>query len=219
MKKPLAPVMVLAAAAAFFAAATPCVTAQTSPVCDIKKITPSLLNSPQITAEYSRKPGQNRSPQWLEVDVEFDMPQPSKSGPKFADELTVNYYILLNNKDTTEDRKPTLLSGSVSHADVPYGKGLHVGAFVSPQTMLRFFDGKAPGNINQAVVDVGVTVSDASGVVARHALKSQVRGDKGWWDNTADFSEVTGRVLSKDATPFAHLSWDYYLPPKSKAGF
>jgi hypothetical protein len=85
--------------------------------------------------------------------------------------------------------------------------------------MLRFFDGKAPGNINQAVVDIGVTVSDASGVLARQALKSQVRGDKGWWDNSEDFSEVTGRVLSKDATPFAHLSWDYYLPPKSKAGF
>lgn len=217
MKKPLAPVILLAAAV-LFAAAAPSVDAQTSPDCDIKKITPLLLNSPQIAAEYSRKPGQNRPPQWLEVDVEFDMPQTSKTGPKFADELTVNYYILLNNKDATEDRKPTLLTGSVSHADVPYGKGLHVGAFVSPQTMLRFFDGKAPGNINQTVVDVGVTVSDASGVIARHALKSAVRGEKGWWDNTADFSEVTGRVLDKEATPFAHLSWDYYLPPKSKAG-
>ena len=188
--------------------------AQSSPVCEIKKILPEFVTS-QIASSYSKKASQSNG-SWLEVDVDFDFPQPDKKGPKFADDLTVNYYILLNNKSSSEDGKATLLTGSVSHTDIAYGKGLHSAAFVSPQSLARFFDGKAPNNFNQAITDIGVTISDGSGVIARKAFKSQVRGDKGWWDDTSDFTEVTGRVLSKDATPFAALAWDYYLPLKAK---
>ena len=155
---------------------------------------------------------------WLEIDVDFDMEQPDKNGPKLGEDLTVNYYILLNNKSLTEDGKATLLTGSVSHAEYLFGKGMHVGAFVAPQTLLKFFDGEAPRNINQAIIDIGVTISDSTGVIARKASKSQVRDDKGWWDNTEKYTEVTGRVLAKSDTPFAHLAWDYYLPEKPKSG-
>ena len=118
----------------------------------------------------------------------------------------------------SEDHKPTLLTGTVTHADIMFGKELHAGAFVSPQTLLRFFDGKVPNTFAQAITDVGVTVSDSTGVIAQKAFKSQTRGDKGWWDSTEHFTEVPGRVLAKDATPFADLAWDYYLPTKPKAG-
>jgi hypothetical protein len=155
---------------------------------------------------------------WLEIDAEIDMRQPDRNGPKLGEELTVNYYILLNNKTETEDGKATLLTGSVTHAEYLYGKGLHVGAFVTPQTLSKFFAGKAPNNLNQAVTDIGVTISDSTGVIARKGFKSAVSGDKGWWDNTEKFTEVTGRVLAKSDTPFADLAWDYYLPEKPKSG-
>jgi hypothetical protein len=99
--------------------------------------------------------------------------------------------------------------------DVPYGKGLHVAAFVSPQTLSRYFDGKAPINIQQAVLDVGVTISNANGVVAISSFKSAevAKQGKGWWEDDSAMTKVTGRVLDKSQTPFAPLAWDYYLPP------
>ena len=215
MTKPLAPVLLLASAL-FLALATGPALAQSAAECEIKKLEAALIPSPQINSSYSKKSAQPHM--WLEIDVEIDIPQPDKNGPKLGEDLTVNYYILLNNKSLTEDGKATLLTGSVSHAEYLYGKGLHVGAFVSPQTLLKFFSGEAPRNINQAVVDLGVTISDSTGVIARKASKSQVRDDKGWWDNTEKYTEVTGRVLAKSDTPFAHLAWDYYLPEKPKSG-
>ena len=217
MTKPLAPVLLLAAAI-FLALASGPARAQSAVKCEIKKIDAALIPSPQINSSYSKKSAQGQPSPWLEIDVDIDIPQPDKNGPKLGEELTVNYYILLNNKSLTEDGKATLLTGSVSHAEFLYGKGLHVGAFVSPQTLLKFFGGDAPRNINQAVVDLGVTISDSTGVIARKASKSPVRDDKGWWDNTEKYTEVTGRVLAKSDTPFAHLAWDYYLPEKPKSG-
>ena len=215
MKKPLASVLFLASAL-FLAMASGPALAQSAVKCEIKKIESSLLSSPVIGSSYSKKGSQPQM--WLEIDVDFDMEQPDKNGPKLGEDLTVNYYILLNNKSLTEDGKATLLTGSVSHAEYLYGKGLHVGAFVSPQTLLKFFSGEPLRNINQAVVDLGVTISDSTGVIARKASKSQVRDDKAWWDSTEKYTEVTGRVLAKSDTPFAHLAWDYYLPEKPKSG-
>jgi hypothetical protein len=217
MTKPLAPVLLLAAAI-FLALASGTARAQSAVKCEIEKLEAALIPSPQTESSYSKESAQGEPSPWLEIDVEIDIPQPTKNGPKLGEDLTVNYYILLNNKSLTEDGKATLLTGSVSHAEYLFGKGLHVGAFVAPQTLLKFFDGEAPGKINQAIIDIGVTISDSTGVIARKASESQVRGDKGWWDSTEKFTEVTGRVLAKSDTPFADLSWDYYLPEKPKSG-
>ena len=217
MTKPLAPVLLLAAALLLALASGPA-RAQSAVKCEIKKLEAALIPSPQTGSSYSKKSAQGQPSPWLEIDVEIDIPQPDKNGPKLGEDLTVNYYILLNNKSLTEDGKATLLTGSVSHAEYLFGKGLHVGAFVAPQTLLKFFDGDAPRNINQAIIDIGVTISDSTGVIARKAYKSQVRDDKAWWDSTEKYTEVTGRVLAKSDTPFAHLAWDYYLPEKPKSG-
>ena len=217
MTKPLAPVLLLAAAI-FIALASGPALAQSAAECEIKKLEPALIPSPQTGSSYSKKSAKGQPSPWLEIDVEIDIPQPDKNGPKLGEDLTVNYYILLNNKSLTEDGKATLLTGSVSHAEFLFGKGLHVGAFVAPQTLLKFFSGEAPRNINQAIIDIGVTISDSTGVIARKASKSPVRDGKGWWDDTEKYTEVTGRVLAKSDTPFAHLAWDYYLPEKPKSG-
>ena len=215
MTKPLAPVLFLASAL-FLALASGPGLAQSDVSCEIKKIEAALITSPQTGSSYSKKSAQPHM--WLEIDVEIDIPQPDKNGPKLGEDLTVNYYILLNNKSLTEDGKATLLTGSVSYAEYLFGKGLHVGAFVAPQTLMKFFDGEAPRNINQAIIDIGVTISDSTGVIARKASKSQVRDGKSWWDSTEKYTEVTGRVLAKSDTPFAHLAWDYFLPEKPKSG-
>ena len=217
MKKPLAPVKLIAAEVLFSMAATP-LFAQSAPAPEIKEIKAEFLASPAIPGYAKKTAPSSKDAKWLEVDVKFDMPQKDKDAPKFVDELTANYFILLNNKATSEDGKATLLTGAITHGDVHLDKDLHVGAFVSPQTLARFFDDNTPTTANQAFINIGVTISDASGVIARHDQKN---GDIGtgktpWWENADKYNVVSDRVLSKDATPFAHLAWDYYLPLKAK---
>jgi hypothetical protein len=196
-------------------------TAQTSAPVGIKKIDPAFVESPQITAGTYRKARQGQATPWLEIDVAFDHGDANAPGPKVADELTVHYYILLDNasvKEASPDGKPTILTGSVTHADIPYGRGLHTAVFVSPQTLLRYFNGKVPTVPTQAIKDVGVTISDKSGVVAQDAWKSKPNQGQTWWSELAPYTQVTGRVMDKNQTPFAALAWDYYQPPKPKPG-
>ena len=215
MKKPLAPVKLIAAAVLFSMAASP-LFAESAPVPVIKEIKGEFLGSPDIPG-YAKKGSSGKKAQWLEVDVKFDMPQKDKDGPKFGDELTVNYFILLNNKDASEDGKATLLTGAITHVDIHFDKDLHVGAFVSPQTLARFFNDKTPNTANQALINIGVTISDSSGEIARKQMNGDLSPDKTpWWENPDKYNVVSDRVLSKDATPCAHLAWDYYLPLKAK---
>ena len=219
MRKSLFPATILPAL--FLALGGISVQAQVKSEFTIKKIEPALVETPQISAGSYRKqqPGAARPTPWLEVDVNFERDEVSKEASKFSDDLTVNFYILLNNAAISEDKQSTLLTGSTTISDVPYGKGLHAAAFVSPQTLARYFDGKAPTSIQQAIIDAGVTISDSTGVVAISSFKSAevAKQGKGWWESEAGMTKVSGRVLEKSQTPFAPLAWDYYLPSKSKA--
>jgi len=181
----------------------------------ITKIEPTLIDSPKLAGGYSKK-SQGRPAQWLEVEVTFDRNAVPKA-PKYADEITVNYFILLKNDTVTEDRKQTLLTGSVTHIHIPQEKNLHSVAFVSPRTLAKFFDGKVPVNAAQAVVDIGVTISGKEGLLAISTLKGSIKGDKGWWDNAQLYTPTPGFVLNKNDTPFAPLEWDYYEAIKPKA--
>lgn len=187
----------------------------------IKKIEPTLVDTPQFSAGSYRKQqaGAARPTPWLEIDVNFERDEISKEAPKYSEDLTVEFYILLNNAALNPDKKPTLLTGTTTISDVPYGKGLHTAAFVSPQTMGRYFDGKPPATAQQALVDVGVSISSSAGLVAIASSKSAdvAKQGKGWWDSDAEMTKVTGRVLEKSQTPFAPLAWDYFVPSKPKS--
>ena len=181
----------------------------------IKSIESSFINTPVINASGYTKKSTGRHGSWLEVEVTFER---SAKEPKFAEELTFNYYVLLKNERFTEDKKPTLLTGSITHVSVPQEKGLHSVALVSPRTLSRFFDGKTLVNAQQTVTDVGVTISGKNGLLAIATSKGTVKGDKGWWDNPAPYTPTPGALLNKNETPFAPLEWDYYEAVKSKSG-
>ena len=180
------------------------------------KVELNFLPSPKIVASgYLKKATVTGKPaSWLEVEVTFDRLALPKE-PKFAPELTFNYYVLLKNEGFTEDKKPTLLTCSVVHVHVPQEKGLHSVVFVSPRTLASFFDGKTPATVQQAVVDAGVTISGKNGLLASATFS---KGRQGWWDNTALYTPTPGALLNKNETPFAPLEWDYYESIKSKAG-
>ena len=214
MKKKSTPVLILLCSL-LFSLALP-LQANPGKNYSIKKVEAELIDSPQIpggpSKRISGKPGQ-----WLEIDVTFDRHDTTADAPKFSGDLTFNYYILLNNKSSTKEGKPTLLTGTITQTEAPMEKGLHAAAFVTPQTIALFFEGKPPTTTQQAIIDIGVTISDDAGVADQYTMK----GKPGWWDNKTQLeslSVVAGRVLSKDSTPFSALSWDYYLPAKTKSG-
>ena len=181
----------------------------------ITKIESGFVDSPKINVPGYAKRSTARPSPWLEIEVAFDR---NSKDPKFAEELTFNYYVLLKNEHVTEDKKPTLLTGTIVHVHVPQEKGMHSVAYVRPRTLARFFEGKAPVNAQQTVTDVGVTISGKNGLLAIATSKGTIKGDKGWWDNTAAYTPVPGALLNKNETPFAPLEWDFYEAIKAKSG-
>ena len=109
-----------------------------------------------------------------------------------------------------------MLTGTVTHVCVPDGKDLHSSIYISPRTLAKMFDGKAPVTLTQAIADAGVAVSGKEGPLAAFAWKSQVTKEgKGWWEN-ALYSPTPGLLLNKNETPFAPLEWDFFEAIKSK---
>jgi hypothetical protein len=197
----------LAASAALLAAVAPSIAQQPNTEFKITKIEPSFVESPTYGGvRYDKRGAKPGS--WLEVEVTFDW-QPRLKEPKYTEELTANFYILLTNV-TQQFPKGALLVGSVNLMSIPQGKDLHTVVYVSPRTLERMFDGKVPANAAQAVTDVGVTLSKQGQVVATTSWKSK-SGE--WWPQ---FQQTPGYVLNKNETPFAPLAWDYYEAIKPK---
>jgi hypothetical protein len=174
----------------------------------ILRVEPSFLDSPAYSGTRFDKRGP-RAKSWLEVEVTFEW-QPRLRDPKYTDELTFNYYILLRNR-SPQYPQGTLLVGSVTHMSIPQEQDMHSVVYVSPRTLERFFDGKLPANAEQALVDVGVTITKQGQEVASTSWKSK-SGE--WWPQ---FQQTSGFVLNKNETPFAPLAWDYFeaIKPKS----
>ena len=188
------------------------VQAQQNTEFQIVRITPDLVTTPEYSISYgpkNKKVPKNKD--FIELEVSFDW-QPKAKLPQFLDDLTLNYYVLLNNK-SKEYPKGTLLIGSVTHTAIPQAKGMNSVMYISPRTLERFFDGKAPSTVSSAIVDVGVTVTKQGQLVAEKSWK----GKGQWWSS---LEQVNGYVLNKNETPFAPLAWDYYEAIKARpAGF
>lgn len=177
----------------------------------LTKVTPELFDTPTPNSGGNFNKKANRPAKWLEVETSFDwQPRLGPKDPKFLDELTVTYYILLNNANTNVDRQPTLLVGTVTHVNIMPGRDLHSSVYVAPRTLEKYL-GAAPNNAAAAVLDVGVTLTSKGQPAGEIVWK----GKGAWWTNP-QYKQVQGDVLTKNDTPFAHLSWDYFEPIKTK---
>ena len=174
----------------------------------IVKITPDLVITPEYNVNFGPKNKRvAKNKEFLEVEVSFDW-QPKDKDAKFLDEITLNYYILLNNK-SRENPDGTLLAGSVTHVAIPAAKALNSVMYISPRTLERFFEGKIPTSASAAVTDIGVTITKQGQLVAEGSWKG--RGQ--WW---SAMQQVNGYVLNKNESPFAPLAWDYYEAIKTR---
>ena len=156
---------------------------------DILKISPAVDMTPQITFQFGPESHPTpRSQQWLEVEVNF------MARPEWTDELTFNYFILLNGE---------CLTGSVTHIDIPAGRDLYSVMYVSPRTIAKIMNGQPLTGV--AIQDVGVQIVSKGEVLVTKSYKT--RGATQWWQNQ---QQVSGKVLNKDQTPFGPLIWDRY---------
>lgn len=180
---------------------------------NVAKITPELVTTPEYSFSYGPK-GKRvaKNKNWLEVEVSFDW-QPRDRKEMFTDDVTIEYFVLLNDA-SRENPKGTMLTGSVTHVAIAAGKGMNSVMYVSPRSLERFFDGKAPTNVNSAIKDIGIVLKHKGQPVAQSALFSKIGTGNPWW--TADgFAPTPGFVLNKNETPFAPLLWDYYEAVKA----
>ena len=176
--------------------------AQVNTEFQITKIDPQINSTPSVTYSLGLQKSTGQAKNWIAIEVVFTW-KPRLSTEKFADDVTFNYYVLLNNKSATNPQG-TLLIGQVTHTAIPAsGNDLRSVIYISPRTLERFFDGKIPSTPSSALVDIGVTITRQGQIVADKSLK----GSGDWWPQ---FQQTSGYLLNKNETPFAPLYWDYY---------
>jgi hypothetical protein len=158
-----------------------------APEFQITKITRNLIPTPQFAHAGGAQYQTNQRDRWLEVEVEF------KATPELTDDLTFKYYILFNG---------TLLTGEVTHVNIPAGRENHSVMYVPPRVLARFANKRAiTENLCQ---NVAVQIVQGGDVKAEASLN---RAQPQWYDA---LPQVPGLVLNKDQTPFAPLYWDRY---------
>ena len=160
----------------------------------VTKITKNLITPPEFTYTGAQQYAANQRERWLEVEVEF------AAMPEFTDELTLKYFILVNGK---------LLTGEVTHVNVPAGRENRSVMYVSPRALARALGNRAltPNSVQNIAVQI----------VQQGSVKSELSQDRaqpGWF---ASMAAVAGSVLNKNETPFAPLYWDRYEQIKSSS--
>src|SRR5271156_684845 len=106
----------------------------------IDKITPTIIETPRYQAGSAAHEDPNPIGKWLEIEVQFE------AVPELTDEMTVKYFAQVNG---------ILLSGEVTHVDIPKGRELYSVMYVSPRTLARLLGANKTATTS-IIGDVGV---------------------------------------------------------------
>jgi len=157
----------------------------------VKKINPSVITSPEFRTDVPDK----RSPKlkWFEIEVEFDVDKIPKG--QVIDELTFKYTVLFNGK---------LLTGEVTHVNIPNGSDHYSVMYMSPRSIDRATMG-APFTAGM-VDNIWVTVERQGQKLGEDSLKKTAQ------PNTP---QTPGLLVPKSETPFQVLWWDRYEAVKA----
>jgi hypothetical protein len=156
------------------------------------KINTNFISSPQFTYTGAEQFQADQRERWLEVEVTF------ACAPEFTDELTLKYFILFNGK---------LLTGEVTHVNIPAGRDNRSVMYVTPKTLQRLMLGRTI--TNNALQNTAVQL------MQQGALKDEISAQRAAAQWYATLPQVSGLVLNKNETPFAPLYWDRYCQIKT----
>lgn len=162
-----------------------------APAIQLSKISRDLITPPQYSYTGAEIIRDSRA-RWLKIDAQFF------AFPEFTDEVTFKYFILVGGK---------VLTGEVTHVNVPAGKELFSCMYVPPRALAHLLGNRAP------------TVGSAENIAVQVVLKGQAvdelslnRARPQWY---SALPAVPGLLLNKNETPFAPLFWDHYEQIKS----
>ena len=150
------------------------------------------LGKPAIAAvktpEFSLTSGpakRSKAGEWLEVEIEYE------TKPEDVDELTFTYTIMIEKK---------LLTGQVTHVNIPKGRDHFSVMYVSPRALTKLLAGRAfaPSNVD----NVWVTVERQGQKLDQPASVKP--------GPVPNLPQVAGMVMNKDETPFSPLYYDRY---------
>jgi hypothetical protein len=158
------------------------------------KILPEGIKSP----EYQIMGGPQKRAKigtWLEVEVEFETLMDD------IPELKFDYTVQIENK---------LLTGSVTHVNIPKGKDHYSVVYIAPRTLEKLTGGKPL--TSASVQNVQVTITSADGVQLADGFLRPPQGGK-----LPNLPKTPNLVLNKNETPFAPLFYDRYEAIKAGA--
>ena len=158
----------------------------------VTKISRNLITTPEFSYSGGQQYRTEQKDRWLEVEVEF------AAAPEFTDELTFKYFILFNGK---------LLTGEVTHVNIPAGRENRSVMYVPPRTVARLLANK-PVTAN-TIQNIAVQIVQQGAV--KHEMTLE-RAPANWYGT---IPPIGGLVLNKNETPFAPLYWDRYLQIKT----
>jgi hypothetical protein len=160
----------------------------------ITKITKNLISTPDFSYGGGGQYRIDQRGRWLEVEVEFI------AAPDWTDELTFKYYILFNGN---------LLTGEVTHVNIPAGRENRSVMYVSPNGLTRFGNNR-PITANSCQ-NIAVQIVQQGAVTNEFSL---TRAPAQWF---ATLPQISGFVLNKNETPFGPLYWDRYEQIKASS--
>ena len=166
---------------------------RSAPDFQITKITKSLISTPQFAYTGGQSYQTNQGDRWLQVEVEFI------AAPELTDELMFKYYILFNGN---------LLTGEVTHLNIPAGREKRSVMYVPPRALARF--------ANNRLITENSCQNIAVQIVQQGTLKDEASLAKAPPQWYSAMPQVSGLLLTKDQTPFAPLYWDRYEQIKSR---
>jgi hypothetical protein len=153
---------------------------------DVKlgKVQPAVVKTPEFSLT-SGPAKRSKLGDWLEVEVEYE------TKAEIIDELTFTYTIMVEKR---------LLTGQVTHINIPKGREHYSVMYVSPRTLTTLTGGRPL---------TGASIENVWVSVERQGMKL---------DQPANFKpgtppnvqQLPGLVLNKDETPFAPLYYDRY---------
>ena len=132
----------------------------------LTRITKNLITAPEFSYDGAEQFRTEERKLWLEVEAEF------VSVPEFTDELTFKYFILINGK---------ILTGEVTHVNIPAGRENHSVMYVPPVALARFNNNRplAPNTVQNVAVQIaqrGAVKSELSLMRAPPQWYNAIRG-------------------------------------------
>ena len=178
---------------------------------DVDKVNVEIQKTPQFSVP-NVKDKRFTPKDWLEIEVDcqakLSKDEKNKDMKAYA-EVTFKYYVYLSGNP--DPKKNRVLTGEISHVNVPIGEKIHSVMYVSPSAILKITEGKGP--IAPTMVKAwGVSVFLNGEETGR---KTSEPGNKEWWTNAA-LPPQEAALLDKTRTPFAPLWHDYHLEVRTK---